>query len=745
MSRPSRIISCALAFTAVLAWGTSAHAATNPCSGIDEQEIGRILGPTTQPTDATLEAQPACRIALPPDLTLWVVPTNGGTHEFNHRRAAFADNSVEKIDDYVNGAFFGWGTQGALDFVARRGDQTATMRLTGTSSQLDFDASDPLASAPARAPSGSLAGSGLWVLMTDYFNATGDASQRPPADDVSGLWRTTDITPCAPRSNLPVRVSTLEVTGETLHATKLAGDSCLDDGAADFEGRIVGGSGTGNAFGRFGTAAATQGVPYDLTVVSPILVRLTGQAGSLRYTREYTRLSWPGIAGSEPGKASTLLGIPSPTQAITTKNVMLSGLLALLLFALVSFPTTLFNSTLEANLDHYRTVVGRLRRRRDRPRPPRHTRVWNSRPGVALYIALSGLLYSAMQPGWGLDMATLITFVGFTGALYLLNLLAVSATRLYTARRYRESGGHALVEVSTLGISVLCVLGSRAVGFIPGYLYGVLVLWEPQRHLDERDNARIGILAGVLTLVAAIVTWLLIPATQHLAGSTSNSLRAVPLGIDGGIFVGAVETLTIGLIPLRFLPGAAIRAYNRAVWLVLWCAGGFLFSLVLLRPGLVSGRSKNIVGTLVLATGAESGRGRALGVPPRPRRQARERVRRDTGAADHRGPLTGNRCASRRSGIDRRHSRDRPMPVRNRAGPRRICRSAHSQNERGSSMMHCRQGLPSCSVMLREREGRCRAPMRSAMFSERRGPDSPQGGRSGTRSSWSSWARSAPR
>ena len=598
-SRSLGIILCALPPIAALSFAIPAHAATSACNGIDEQEIGRILGPTSPPTDTTLGDEPACEIALPPDLTLRVVSTKGGKRDFNRRRATFAANSVETIDKYVNGAFFGW-EQGTLDFVARRGSQTVTMQLTGSSTQLDFDASDPVAAAPGGAPSGSIAGSGLWVLMTDYFNATGNSSQRPPDNDLSGLWRTTDITPCAPRSNLPIRVSSIEVMGATLHAEKIKGDSCLDDGAADFEGQLASGSGTGNAFGRFGTTAATQGIPYNLTVVSPTLLRLTGQAASLSYTREYTRLSWPGIAESEPASSSTLLGIPSPSQAITIKNVMLSGLLALVLFALVAFPTTLFNSTLEANLDHYRRIVGRLHRR-NRPAPERHTRIWNSRPGVAIYVGFSGVLYSALQPGWGFNTATLITLVGFTGALYLTNLLAISATRIYTARHYKESTGHALVEVSTLGISTLCVVASRSVGFIPGYLYGVLVLWEPTHELDDRDTGRIAILAGVMTLVAALTTWVLLPVTQRWMGSAPNSLTAVPLGIDSGIFVGAVETLTIGLIPLRFLPGAAMRAYNRTVWLVLWCAGGFLFSLVLLRPGLVSGQSKNIIGTVVIA------------------------------------------------------------------------------------------------------------------------------------------------
>ena len=100
--------------------------------------------------------------------------------------------------------------------------------------------------------------------------------------------------------------------------------------------------------------------------------------------------------------------------------------------------------------------------------------------------------------------------------------------------------------------------------------------------------------------MVTIISWLLIPVMKSFAGD-SSSLSSVPLAIDSGVFVTSVEALTIGLIPLRFLPGAMLREHFRKSWILLWCAGGFLFTLVLLRPGLVSGQSRNVAGTVVLA------------------------------------------------------------------------------------------------------------------------------------------------
>ncbi len=389
-------------------------------------------------------------------------------------------------------------------------------------------------------------------------------------------------------------------TGGGIRGVKRTGDSCLDDGAVDLEGAVAAGAGSGRAFGRFGDTVGRAGQPYDLTVVSPTLIRLSGRAGTLQYTREYTRLSWPGLAPASEPHTSSLLGIPTPTQTLTKKNVLLSGLLAVLLFAMVAFPTTVFNSTLDANLDHYRALLARVPRRRRERADDAVRPIWHQPRGIALYLVMSGLLYSVMQPQWGFNVATIITFLGFTGAFVLTGQFAVWSTRSYLARQYHDASGHTLVEISTLVIAAVCVLGSRAVGFVPGYLYGVFLVWEPNHRLEETDLPHIALVGGCFALVVTIVSWLLIPVMKGFSGD-AGSISSVPLAIDSGVFVTSVEALTIGMIPLRFLPGAMLRENFHKSWILLWCAGGFLFTLVLLRPGLVSGQSRNVVGTVVLA------------------------------------------------------------------------------------------------------------------------------------------------
>ena len=613
-SRPTAgAIGLALAavVTLTLGSGEPAAAAPEPCRLVDESSVSRLLGPTSRPRATSVGALDACRLTIG-SLTLEVIDGTGVVGEYEAQLASHGADDTQPVDDYADGAFFGWGVEGALDFVARLGQQVTIIRVFGEDPGRSFDAADPTANSEDNDVSGSEVGSAMWVLMTESFVRNGGVAI-PTIDDLSGLWRTTDITPCAPSRDLGVRVSEFTTDGDSLRAEKVAGDACLENDAVDFEGTTSDRSGSGVSFGSTGSSSPTNGSAYRLVVDSPTRVTLTGAAGALQYTLEYERLSWPGLTNTV---TSSLLGIPSPSEALTVKNVALTGALSAVLLLLVVFPTTLFNSALEANLDHYRAFAARirdrLRHRFRRPGPPTAatgaavpnstvtTSRWRRPGGVAAYIVAAGLLFSLMQPSWGPNSATLISIIGFVGGVAIASVLSVAATVVYLLFSHRNGRGYAMVEPSTLALAGFFVLASRIVGFVPGYMYGVLVNWKSAHEPDDFDRGRIIAFNSSITLITAVVAWLLIPVCRDVAGSDPNVLEATPLSLIGGVFVSSVETLTIGLIPVHFLPGHTLRAHSLKAWQVLWLGGGLMFVLILLRPGLVSGASRNIIGTCAL-------------------------------------------------------------------------------------------------------------------------------------------------
>ncbi len=589
----------ALALVTCLGWiGTLDAGAATPsaCDVIGPAVRGRRLGAASAPRSTLGNFGRECSIRYSGGLTLHVNVSTGGSEEFDSRRDELNPRRVEVIDGYADGGFIEWVHDG-LTFVGRRGDQIVSVQATGHDETLGFDDRTPRSDDPAGRPSGSQVGSTVWLVTTAEFAAM-DLGAEAKKVDLTGLWITADIDGCAPKSNLVVRVIDIVQTGSSLKATKRTGDRCLEDGAADFDIESVNnGKGTGTSAARVGAGASSRIERNDveLTAESATSIRLVGTAGGLSYAREYSRLSWPGLE-TRPPPVPSLLGIPTPAQALTPKNILLGSVTALVLFALVAFPTLLFNSTLEANLDRYRAWGSKLRRPKSSENSTATSRRWR---GVVIYACIASFLYGLIQPRWGFNTGTVVNTVGFFGSIVIATVVSIGTLKLYLSIRYRDGTGRPLVAFSTLIIAGCCALVSHAVGFLPGYFLGVIAAFQPNRSPDRHDRAQVAMIGSSAMLALAITAWILLPVLQRY-GAAGNSLSSIPAAVSGGVFVGAVELLTIGLIPLTFLPGATLRAHNRTVWLGLWGCGSFLFSLALLRPGLVSGESRNIPATLAL-------------------------------------------------------------------------------------------------------------------------------------------------
>ena len=301
---------------------------------------------------------------------------------------------------------------------------------------------------------------------------------------------------------------------------------------------------------------------------------------------------------------STFLGLPTPGQALTLRNVVDAALLSILLMIIVLFPSTLFNHTLEANIDVIRgwlpswlraPTEDELRHRAARAKPS----LWHSWRGFVVYMFIAGALYSLMQPGWGFNWATLHTLSGFLVGIVVSTMTGVVMTRTYL-RRYGRVSGHIEVELTTLAFAVICVVASRLANFTPGYFYGVLALYVPAHKPSTHDSRRMVVRGLELTYTLAIGGWLLFGPLQRFAAA-GGFIRQLPQSLAGGMVTGAVQTIVIGLIPLRFLPGHTLKQWNPKIWATSYLGGAFLFSLVLLHPGLVNAKETSVAWTIGLA------------------------------------------------------------------------------------------------------------------------------------------------
>jgi hypothetical protein len=294
--------------------------------------------------------------------------------------------------------------------------------------------------------------------------------------------------------------------------------------------------------------------------------------------------------GGPPHPAAFAKSIASPANVSTDLGVLAqSALLALAIVLLMPFPASLFNSTLDAHYDEIRGWFPRFRL------PGGRGGFWRSRAGVATFIAVSAVLYASLDPDLGLSAESLAEVVGI-GLGIVVTALAFEVPSLVAHRRLADTWR---IEVlpGTIVVAVVCVLISRLTGFLPGYVYGLILGLSFAKNLSEAEEGRNTALAGVLMLVLAVTSWFALTAL----GSGTGVLEIAAQTILAAVMVGGLEGVVFGLVPLRFLQGEALWAWNRVVWGVVFGLGVFAFAHILLNPqsGYLSDSSRTPFLTIV--------------------------------------------------------------------------------------------------------------------------------------------------
>lgn len=305
-----------------------------------------------------------------------------------------------------------------------------------------------------------------------------------------------------------------------------------------------------------------------------------------------------------------LTSVLRPVTDVSWKlvDVSKSLVISLGLIFLIAFPSQLFNSTLQS---HYEEVVGwfsphgaigRLAPKAE-TRPP----AWL----VAAVFVLSGVLGSLLDPHWGFDRATLEGIAGilvasaFTTTVYTL----VHARYL---RRVTGVAGYLRVYGGGIAVAIACVLVSRLTQAQPGYLYGVLLgftLGTAAPTLAKHHAGRNVALGSAAVLAVSVAVWFLWTPVKA-AADTGHAVPLVVLSTAmAGVFLGGMTSLLFGLLPLRWLDGEKLLAWQRFLWLGLVVVAMFLFVHVVLDNAASTphpGRNLAVSVALFVAFGALS-------------------------------------------------------------------------------------------------------------------------------------------
>jgi hypothetical protein len=286
------------------------------------------------------------------------------------------------------------------------------------------------------------------------------------------------------------------------------------------------------------------------------------------------------VVHAEVHRIAPITALPKPDQVdFSLSSLLTSAAVVMGLLVLIAFPGELFNTTLEEHYDEVRGWFGLQ---------PKRLEADTGRSQIVPFIAflvVGGLLYSLLNPAFRLDRSTVAASVGLAVAMGIVTLVFDIPSLAYVHRHHGD-WGRLVILPGTLLVAAACVALSRAVHFLPGYFYGLIAGITFRRQIADAVKGRLVAFSALLVLGLSVASWLAMKPVSAAADRPGASLGLLVLeAILGGIFWCGLDSLVIGLLPLRFLSGSEVRAWSRTAWMVLFVLTQLAFVHILLRPG----------------------------------------------------------------------------------------------------------------------------------------------------------------
>ncbi|MFZ0664737.1 MAG: FGLLP motif-containing membrane protein [Acidimicrobiales bacterium] len=268
--------------------------------------------------------------------------------------------------------------------------------------------------------------------------------------------------------------------------------------------------------------------------------------------------------------------VPTPAQVSwSLHNIAYSWFWVAVLIVLLGAASTLFNATLDANIVEIQGWFAPLRRRfrrkgipdSDEPKEPTK---WTGWRGITLYLLIGGLVYTLRSPSVG-------TFADFAVGIAAGSIVGMEVTRRNIVKR-KSKVGQPIALPSTLIVAAAFLAISALASARPGYVFGIVIGMAFTPALEQVEKGAYAAFETALALGVGIAAWLIRwPLAYGLTAHPSVFHRFIA-DVLAVIFVSSICTVAFGMVPLRFLPGEEVRAWNKIGWAVLWAVG--LFGLI---------------------------------------------------------------------------------------------------------------------------------------------------------------------
>ncbi|MBV9098408.1 MAG: hypothetical protein JO079_10155 [Frankiaceae bacterium] len=295
------------------------------------------------------------------------------------------------------------------------------------------------------------------------------------------------------------------------------------------------------------------------------------------------------VAAHNPHLGALARALASPTHAFSNiSSDVVNGTIAVAAVLFITFPANLFNQTFEENYADirawWRRRFGRLFRKSDEVAPT--AEVASVKPGAFAAVVLGGaFLGGLLDPGFGFNLRSVLTVVALALAICAGIAVPLVATQAYYRARHMTASLHVRALPAGLAIAAACVLISRVSGFQPGYLYGVVAGVVLGRTLSKREQTHLIALTTLAVIGVSVLAWI---AWAGVDGSAkaAHANDALVLIDDAlaAMFVAGLVGSVISMLPLRFLPGHALKSASTRAWAAVFGVSLFGLIQVMLRP-----------------------------------------------------------------------------------------------------------------------------------------------------------------
>jgi choice-of-anchor C domain-containing protein len=313
----------------------------------------------------------------------------------------------------------------------------------------------------------------------------------------------------------------------------------------------------------------------------------------------------PAISPGNVAPIASQLGTPRQIFGSVSHDVA-NAVITVGLVLFIAFPATIFNQTFATNYDEIVLMAKRGRRKLKRrfsrreeggSHNPQDTPLRgvaaneNETPGRAtslwfiVTLAVGAVFAGFLNPKFGFNTPSLELFGGTLVAILVAATTPWIVARIF--RRFHHYSTATYLRALPFGllVALVCVVVSRLTNFEPGYLYGIVIGFGFAGSLKDRHNAYLIGITSLATLLVGLLAWLAwIPMNSVALGHGANVIEVMCDDALATIFVGALVSTVLLLLPLEGLPGGHLTKWRRDAWALIFFVALFLLVSVELRP-----------------------------------------------------------------------------------------------------------------------------------------------------------------